>query len=793
MRHCGIAPDYTYLLNTCLLGGRVFHLHVSSHKLVITEIWPDGDIETRSVTTEGRFSSSSEWTHNLGACAFNGKIFVMMYDSSGDEKTVAAIVDPREQGGDRIRGPIHPKRLKLQGHSFTTKNWRFLVQYDDSRILLATYENAAVYTLSIDAEAATCTFKKYGEPMPDGMQFTTGLLAVPGRHVIAVGGTILGSNSDHRRVITVMTPKDDTIEYELRTDVEGLKRRCQTSLLLLYNRFILGFGGWRDEYLKDMFVYDLQTKSLSTVRSASSWHPGDSLSVLTVFGDTLYIIGGYKARSCYRIDLEDVFDAVRDKDISSALREALESGAQVYDPEGRAFALPEIVGVSATTTDATPATPAAPAAPGAAPEPEPAAAPVLLAGRSSTPPAPALPAPDPTASIYAEADRVRLQIAEKERELAVLRKRVAEEAAAHPGVLLDGPRFFPGAVVPGVSYRASLPQGSALCITCRTVPLKRLADGSPVLLYHRERGREAACRTATKAHIEGLPRSSSFRRAYRACYSAFQNSATAFRVFTATPDQTAVQTALASNSLAGERGVLPPGLAAGLIRVHAHTLTPQLKLRDDRSLSWWDTDVSPGARARTGLSPADAALLSRMAPPVASALLHLFNSMDPLLLERGMSARQQLIPDIRANRLLESLSSKSFSGGLGIHEAAQGMRRLEDLLFPQDPEDSGESVESEEEGPRPRAEPVGAVEAMSWPPKRVTQPGNAEPKEDAGGDGNPDDTQESDGYTTPSSYEYYGESYEYDDTDSGAEQGEGDSDGEDDGEDEEGNSEVNIE
>lgn len=690
MQSCGITPEYTYLLNTCRLGDRAFHVHVSSHKLVITELWVDGDLQQRSVTIDERFSESSEWTHNLGVCAFNGKIFVMLHDSSGGRKAVCALVDPREGGGRRIRSPIRMQKLEMRGYRLSVPNWRFLVQYDDRRILMTTHQEAAMYSLEVDAGAATCVIKKYSERIPDGMQFSTGLLAIPGNRVLAVGGTILDSNSDHRRTVTTMTPKEDSIEFRLKKNIQHAEKRCQTPLLLLYGRFALGFGGWKGKYLHDMFVYDTQTETISTVRRGSSWHNGDSLSFLFIHEEVLYIIGGYKARSCYRINIDVLFESVRDPAISAALQAARASGAPICDPDGREFAIP-IGGAAAPAAGgagAPPVAPAAPAAPVAPAVPPARAAPVDLgapgiAATLAAPAASAVPAPGmPLLPL----EQVRSMIAAKEKEVEELRRRVAEASKAHPDAVLDEPRFFPGAMVPDVPYRNSrIPEG-AFWISCRPVPVSRGPDGQADLRYHRNEARVAACLKATMVHSQSLPSSSHFRRAYQKHYASLQNTNATFRVFSSTPEEVALQTALAHSALAGERGILAPGLATDLRRLRAHTLSPQLKLRDNQDLCWWKTENA---------SDPDAALLHRMCPPVASPLLHLFDSIDPLALERGMFAAQGLIPDIRANRLLAKLATKSAAGGLGIREAAKALRRLDSLIFPEEGADAGSAGSAE--------------------------------------------------------------------------------------------------
>jgi len=90
--------------------------------------------------------------------------------------------------------------------------------------------------------------------------------------------------------ITSITP-GKRCSFEKIGDIPGEGRYC-VSTILIGERFVLGFGGWRDVDIDEMWIFDLQTKKASPVTKEGNWHPGGWWPALVVRDKELYVIGG---------------------------------------------------------------------------------------------------------------------------------------------------------------------------------------------------------------------------------------------------------------------------------------------------------------------------------------------------------------------------------------------------------------------------------------------------------------------------------------------------------------------
>lgn len=83
--------------------------------------------------------------------------------------------------------------------------------------------------------------------------------------------------------------------------------RSQTSVTVLGERYVVGFGGRgpKGELLCDLYVVDLHFGTKQTLKAKGDWPQGDTLVPLVLRGNNIYFLGGWSGE-VWRISLADL-------------------------------------------------------------------------------------------------------------------------------------------------------------------------------------------------------------------------------------------------------------------------------------------------------------------------------------------------------------------------------------------------------------------------------------------------------------------------------------------------------
>jgi len=122
------------------------------------------------------------------------------------------------------------------------------------------------------------------ERLPTGKGFGAPPLPLPGGRFLVAGGW--PDSTDISLVV-----RGEEIYSRKVGDMPGKGRYC-VSTALVSERFVVGFGGWAYDSLDCLWIFDLQTHRVSSVRREGEWHPETRWSVLVARNKVLYVIGG---------------------------------------------------------------------------------------------------------------------------------------------------------------------------------------------------------------------------------------------------------------------------------------------------------------------------------------------------------------------------------------------------------------------------------------------------------------------------------------------------------------------
>ena len=116
--------------------------------------------------------------------------------------------------------------------------------------------------------------------------------------------------------ITLITC-DEVARFEKIGDIPGVARD-EASLVLVRDRFVVGFGGTASSRQNDLWIFDLKTRRASQVGQRGDWHPRGCLVPLVFQGDTIYLISGWGSSSVHCISLTSLADLIRNTSVRIA-------------------------------------------------------------------------------------------------------------------------------------------------------------------------------------------------------------------------------------------------------------------------------------------------------------------------------------------------------------------------------------------------------------------------------------------------------------------------------------------
>jgi len=294
--------------NTCECQGRVFNFAADDQrKLVVGEVFLGEEVEVRRVGTGVKCKCSS--SRFFSCCPLGDKVLVMAGEQYATEFFCALVsIDP----GELTQESIHIEEKKVSG-------WEsyglgpVLVQISEDRVWASFDLSDEIWIGKLKGDELVMT--KHPDQLPVEEGFGALPLRFPDGKFLAAGG--LPSSTD----ITIITPGEH-FSFEKIGDIPG-EERDSVSTILIKERFLVGFGGWDDDDVDGMWIFDLKTHKASLVTNEGKWHPGGPWPFMAVKDNILYIIGGYNSTNAHSITLQHLSELIQDLDLQGAFQRTL--------------------------------------------------------------------------------------------------------------------------------------------------------------------------------------------------------------------------------------------------------------------------------------------------------------------------------------------------------------------------------------------------------------------------------------------------------------------------------------
>jgi len=186
---------------------------------------------------------------------------------------------------------IHVEEKRVGG----LERWKgeaYLVQISDNKVWASFYDSNDIWLGEFRGDELVMT--KHPDQLPVEEGFDTVPLGLPDRRFLAAGGC--PSSTD----ITLITP-GERFSFDKVGDMPG-EGKDDVSTILIGERFVVGFGGRRRNYhpgIDDMWIFDLKTHKVSSVKKEGEWHPSSSVPALVVRNQDFYVIGSWSTHSVH--------------------------------------------------------------------------------------------------------------------------------------------------------------------------------------------------------------------------------------------------------------------------------------------------------------------------------------------------------------------------------------------------------------------------------------------------------------------------------------------------------------
>lgn len=288
-------------------NGRIFGFSQKQGKLAVTEITiksgTPGRAEHASVLTDFAISGG-----NLACCSLGPGILLMWGNRS---KAFAALLDV--EGETLESWALHFTRLSVRG-DLTWADTPFLCQISETRAALYFYKKEGLWCCDTDDNSLVVGKLTGWTPLAQG--FAGVPVCLPdGKLVIA--GSLPGSPDSAGLAILAVDSKG---RYgKMGYAVLG-HRWHWVSTVLVWERFLVGFGGWNGGCLNSLWVFDVHDRKGCMVAKGPEWHPPDRLPLLAVVGDKLCVIGGYNSTVISAMTLEGLEEGLSNGDVQKAFR-----------------------------------------------------------------------------------------------------------------------------------------------------------------------------------------------------------------------------------------------------------------------------------------------------------------------------------------------------------------------------------------------------------------------------------------------------------------------------------------
>jgi len=202
--------------------------------------------------------------------------------------------------GELNETTVHFAKLSVSGKK-EWPDWPHLCPVSESRALLYFSSGGMWYC---DLKGLSLKMRKLKTEMPTRHVFRTVPIRIPDGKLLVVGALPGGTD------ITLISP-DEEPTFERIGDIPGVARHS-SSITLLADRFVVGFGGVNDNYLDDLWIFDVQTRKGYPLRKDGEWHPADAMVSLGIQHDTLYLVGGRGMKSVNSLTIQALLSLIKD-------------------------------------------------------------------------------------------------------------------------------------------------------------------------------------------------------------------------------------------------------------------------------------------------------------------------------------------------------------------------------------------------------------------------------------------------------------------------------------------------
>jgi len=282
MRDLGGSFPRHFPRNTVDHQGRVLHFSRRKRKLCVTEILIGPWVKTRTVNT--RIDCKNWDDNNISCCSFGDKILVMAAKRNATSFFCALVtIDP----GELSRESIHLEEKKVTGFQ-ACKLRCYSIQTAENKVWVSFNRSSKTWVGEIKGDELAMT-KRPGH-LPTGKKIGVSPLRLPDGSFLVAGQSLSST------ALLLITLGEQLCFQELG-DIPGTAREG-ASTVLAGERFVVGFGGMRNvaslepDYVDAMWILDLKSHRVSSVKREGEWHPGGRWPVLVVRNQELYVIGG---------------------------------------------------------------------------------------------------------------------------------------------------------------------------------------------------------------------------------------------------------------------------------------------------------------------------------------------------------------------------------------------------------------------------------------------------------------------------------------------------------------------
>jgi len=252
----------------------------------------------------------------IGVCRFHDSAFVLITKGAD---FYAFLVKPSVSSG----------ALSLQTEAYSVVNvcgfqsvdqGKFLVQTSSRSMLLSWTGSPALYKLSLARGTKTVTVQGLELSRPSTQVLAT--VPILGPHFVYRLPPLLavGCYPGSERLTKISLKSPSTVRQGPHLQIQP--RYC-TSAVLIYDRFLIGFGGhsFTDSCLNDIYVFDTVTEASIAIspRRPGTWHAPDEMVAMAAHNDTIFLLGGQVDRGCYYLPISALLDLMPASSLKTSL------------------------------------------------------------------------------------------------------------------------------------------------------------------------------------------------------------------------------------------------------------------------------------------------------------------------------------------------------------------------------------------------------------------------------------------------------------------------------------------